>query len=284
MKRIGWPLLVVLMGFHFLVSAAAPQMVVSDQDKALVEQKLNKFAKDKALPISELIFNIGSDLKGTPYVGKTLDGDVNEHLVINLHQLDCTTFVENCLALARTVRNGGTTVEQFAKELESIRYRKGILNGYTSRLHYFSDWIRDNETKGIVKDVTAQLGGENIEIHLNFMSAHPNLYPQLIENKSLVNEIRQIENRVSAGRYYYIPKEKIKVAESGIEDGDIAALVTNITGMDVSHVGLLFKKEGRVYFLHASSKGGKVEMTHVPMSEYLLSSKSTIGIYVVRAL
>ena len=142
----------------------------------------------------------------------------------------------------------------------------------------------DNATKGIVKDVTGPVGGEPHKVNLNYMSTHPDSYPQLLGQPKLVEEIKKIEIGVSVKPFYYIPKEKIASCEKQIIDGDVVAFVTKIPGMDVSHVGLLFKKEGRVFLLHAPLSGGKVLTTKVPLAEYLKDSKSTTGIFVIRVL
>src|ERR1035437_5311697 len=134
----------------FLV-VAAPKIIVTEKDKAILQEKFDKFSKNSNLSVGELILKVGNDFKGMPYVGKTLDLTIEENLVINLRELDCTTFVENCLAIARTIKSGKLTFETFINELEKIRYRNGKLNGYVSRLHYFGEWITNNSEKGIVE-------------------------------------------------------------------------------------------------------------------------------------
>jgi hypothetical protein len=186
------------------------------------------------------------------------------------------------LAIARTIKSGKPTFENFTNELEKIRYRNGKLNGYVSRLHYFGEWITDNVSKGIIEDMTSKIGGVKCPVVLNFMSKHPDSYPQLMANPALIKEIRQIEMQVSAKQFYYIPKDKIIEHENQIQDGEIVALVTRVPGMDVSHVGILFNKDGRVFLLHASMSGGKVETTKVPLADYLKNSKNATGIFVVR--
>ena len=285
MKTRFLALLFCVFAIHILASFAfaAPKIIVTDKDKSILQEKLDKFSKEAALSVGELILRIGNDFKGTPYVGKTLDRTIEENLVVNLRELDCTTFVENCLAIARTIKSGKPGFETFTSELEKIRYRNGHLNGYTSRLHYFGEWITNNSEKGIIEDITAKTGGIKCPVNLSFMSNHPDSYPQLKANPELCAEIRQVENRVSALPFFYLPKKEIFNHENEIQDGDIVALVTKIPGMDISHVGILFKKEGRVFLLHASLSGGKVETTKVSLDEYLKDSKNTTGIFVVRA-
>ena len=276
-------LFISFFNFISLFTYGAPKIVVTEKDKVLLQEKLNKFSKDSKLSVGELILKIGNDFKGTPYIGRTLDLTIEENLVVNLRELDCTTFVENCLAIARTIKSEKPSYESFTKELETIRYRHGQQNGYVSRLHYFGEWIIDNAAKGIVEDVTSKIGGEKCSIILNYMSTHPDSYPQLKEKPELIKEIETIEKKVSANQFFFIPKEKIAGSETKILDGDIVTFVTRIPGMDVSHVGILYKKDGRVFLLHAPLSGGKVETTKIPLADYLKDSKNTKGIFVVRA-
>jgi hypothetical protein len=262
---------------------SSTKIIVSEKDKAILQEKLDKFSMDRSLTTGALILKIGTSFMGTPYVGNTLDTNPEENLIVNLQGLDCTTFAENCLAIARTVKSDHPCFETFADELERIRYRNGKLNGYVSRLHYFGEWISNNASKGILEDVTAKIGGVPCPVVLNFMSTHPDSYPQLKNNPELIKEIRLIESNVSAQSFSFIPKDKIPDLSSGMMDGDVVSLVTKIPGMDVSHVGLLYKEKGLVYMLHASSTGGKVEKTRIPLADYLKNSKNTTGIFVARA-
>ena len=262
---------------------AASRVIVTEKDKSILKEKFDKFSNQHDLSVGELMYRIGLDFGGTPYMAKTLDMSTEENLIVNLHEFDCTTFVENCLAIALSLKNGQPTFDQFITQLERIRYRNGRLDGYTSRLHYFSEWITDNESKGVVTDVTSKLGGIKHLVLLNFMGTHPDFYPQLKADPVQVVRLKQIEKKVSAHPFYYIPKEKIADLEPKMMDGDIVALTTRIPGLDVSHLGLISKKNGVVFLLNASSTDGEVELSRVPLLEYLKGLKSVTGIFVVRA-
>ena len=132
------------------------------EDRRIAEEKLKTFSSKSSLSIAELIPEIGYSFLGTPYVGATLENGLEEKLVINLRELDCTTFAETCLALARTVKSGKTDFESYITELEHIRYRDGIRNQYLSRIHYFSEWIRNNAEKKIVLE-DPNMNGEEFE-------------------------------------------------------------------------------------------------------------------------
>ena len=274
--------LLLLITFIIINPIQAADTEISKMDKAMIKNKLDRFSKEKSLPIGDLVLKIGLDFLNTPYVAKTLDKTKDEKLVINLHQLDCTTFAENCLALARTVKSTQPDAETFCSEIEKIRYRGGKLEGYASRLHYFCEWISDNEVRGIVKAMAKEMGGKMLPIHLDFMSAHPKEYPQLINDAETTDKIKTIEKKVSAQQFYYIPADQFESVEGLVKDGDIVTLTTSIPGIDVSHVGILMKKDGRIFLLHASSGIMKVVISQEPFAQYLAKSKKTTGVMIAR--
>ncbi len=260
----------------------ASDPVISAMDKAIITNKLVKFSKERAITMGDLVLKIGLDFLNTPYVGKTLDKSKEEKLVINLHQLDCTTFAENCLALARTVKSEKPSVDKFCTELESIRYRGGKLDGYASRLHYFSEWIADNENRRHVQSMAESMGGKVLPLNLYLMSKNPKEYPQLINDPATTSQIQAIEEKVSAQKFFYIPVAQFESIESQIKDGDIVTLTTSIPGVDVSHVGIFLKKDGHIHLLHASSSAMKVTVSAEPFAQYLTKSKKTTGIMIAR--
>ena len=273
---------IILIGITLSGRLFAADPEISKMDLAMIKNKLGTFARDSSLPIGDLVLKIGLDFLNTPYVAKTLDKTKEEKLVINLHQLDCTTFAENCLALARTVKSGHPEVKQFCSELEQIRYRGGKMDGYASRLHYFSEWILDNEKRQIVQSMASKMGGTEIPIKLNYMSTHPKEYPQLVNDPEATALIKTIEDKVSSQKFFYIPSGQFESIEGQVKDGDIVTLTTSIPGIDVSHVGILLKKDGRVYLLHASSSIMKVVVSSESFAQYLAKSKKTTGVMIAR--
>jgi hypothetical protein len=259
--------------------------VFSEKDVEICNSKF-ELAVDKNLsekPLNEIIVEIGKSFIGTEYVAHTLEQDGSEQLVINLTGLDCTTFLETSLALARCIKSGSTTFEDYKKELIFIRYRDGIIDEYPSRLHYFSDWAYNNIKKEIVKDVTKELGGEEIKFNVEYMSAHPESYKHLKENPDFIPIIRKQEKEINERTYYYIPKTKVKAIETKIKTGDIIAITSSVKGLDINHVGFAVKmKDGKTHFMHAPQADTKVQITPEPLHEYLKKIKRHTGIIVLR--
>ena len=233
--------------------------------------------------IGEVVVAIGVSFLGTPYVAKTLEQPGAEHLVINLHGLDCVTFVENTLALSRCVKLGTTTFEMYKHQLQRIRYRDGVIDGYASRLHYFSDWIDDNEKKGVLTNISTEIGGRVYEKKLGFMSSHPSSYKQLSDT-SVLEKIRDRESAINARRHYYCPKEQLSAVEKKIEAGDIIGITTSIEGLDIIHTGIALRANGVLKYLHAPLSNGKVQISEVSLIEYLNSHQKHTGVMVARPL
>ena len=267
------------------VDTAKPAEPVNmqDMDRIKLDQIFEQLGDDANLTVSQLVSETGMMFLETPYVAHTLE-KVPEQLVINLRELDCTTFAENCLALARTIHSGEETDTRFAAELKQIRYRQGILDGYPSRLHYFCDWIYDNARKGLVRDITEELGGVRLEKEINFMSTHPESYSQLEQDSTLVEVIRRQEAAISARHLYYIPEDQVEEAEPRLQEGDIAGITTSIDGIAIMHVVILVRRDGRIHMLHASSSAGRVVISDQPLSDYLRTSELATGIMVARPI
>lgn len=269
----------------FLILATytnAQQITCSPEDKSLFETKISDLEKTRASSLGDTIAMVGQSFLGTPYVEKTLEVGDTETLVVNFGGLDCTTFVENVLAFSLMLKEQQKNFENFTENLETVRYRNGDLNGYPSRLHYFTEWIRNNEKKGLVKDITADLGGVELEKPINFMGTHRDLYPFLTSDENF-DAMLAVEKEIAQEKLCYLPQDQIESKEHLIKSGDIIALATSIKGLDVTHTGIaIHQPDGRLHLLHASSKNGEVEISELPLADYLKNIKSNIGVIVAR--
>ncbi|MDH4071393.1 MAG: DUF1460 domain-containing protein [Ignavibacteria bacterium] len=234
-------------------------------------------------PIGEVMVAVGSSFLGTPYKAHTLEVPGEEHLVVNLRALDCVTFVENVLALSRCIRLRRYTFEDYLGHLKLIRYRAGEIDGYPSRLHYFSDWIGDNEQKGIVKNILRESGGVSLTKKIRFMTAHRDSYRQLSDD-SVLGEIRKTESALSNNERWYLPKEELTDQPDLLRSGDIVGITTSIEGLDIVHTGIVVFTNGSARYLHAPLSGGSVQISDEPLAAYLQARKSQTGIMAARPL
>lgn len=231
--------------------------------------------------LSSIVLHVGKQLLNTPYVGGVLDKPKTEKLVVDLSRLDCVTFLESVVALSMTIRKGETQFEDFCRELKFIRYRDGVMNGYASRLHYFSEWIQNNAQKGILEPITADIGGKAFTKKIQIMTTNRAKYAHLQEDSSLM-AVKKAEERISSMQLHYLPKEELQLTGDKIKDGDLIALVTSIDGLDVSHVGIAVFVNSELHLMHASSLSKKVEISEVTLFEMLRNKSTCPGIMVAR--
>lgn len=257
-----------------------------DYEKMKCRKKLASIDTSlRSLPMNELIIEIGKTFIGTPYVAGTLDENpTDEVITVNVTGLDCVTFVENCIVISRILKEGNTGFENYMKELEKIRYRDGKNIGYSSRLHYFSEWIYDNQQKGIVKDITEEIGGVPYNKNINFMTNHINSYKQLSGDENNLSEMLIVENNINTHPLFYIPKNDIANVYDKLESGDIIGITSNLDGLDVAHTGFVYKEDGYTYLLNASMKNKQVEISAMELQDYMISNPKQGGIIVARVM
>jgi len=233
-------------------------------------------------PMNSILAKVGESLLNTPYVAHTLESaDAKEKLTINLRELDCVTFVESAFAISLCIKQKTTEFEDFATQIEKIRYRNGEIKDYTSRLHYATEWLLDNQKKQLIKDITVDLGGAMDTRKINFMSTHTDAYQAFKADTSLISKIEKIENALSLYQRMYVPKENVAKIEKSIESGDILMLTTSVEGLDVSHFGMALRTSNGLHLLHASPNKGVI-VSENTLSEYLKGIKSNTGIIVCR--
>lgn len=270
----------------FLFNFSIYSQIYTPKDVEIFKQVIKKAQADSLQkePIGKIIVEIGKQFIGTDYIAHSLEISDRETLVVNLRKFDCTTFLDNSLVIARLIKKNNFSFKAYTNELTNERYRDGKLKKYPSRLHYFSDWLYDAEKRGLIKNISKEIGGEIYKKKIFFMSKNKKYYKQLNSNKFL-KDIEQVEKEINKRKYYYIPKEKISKIENKIRTGDLIAITTSIKGLDISHVGIAIKMDdGRIHYLHAPNVGQKVKISQKPLADYLMGNKSQTGIMVARAL
>lgn len=267
------------------VPLAAADIVITPEDVAIAKRTLEKAKTDglDTLGIGEIVTRIGRTFVGAPYVPGTLDPDGPEKLIVNLREFDCVTFVENALALARTVRSGSTDVNDYIEQLRRIRYRDGVSVRYPERLHYFSEWISANTEKGIVRDVTSALGGSRDTARIDFMSTHQGSYRQLGDSANLA-AVLATERALSDRGHAWIPQDGLGDAAPSIQDGDVIAATSTVKGLDIAHTGIAIHIDGVLHLMHAPLVGKSVELSALPLADRIRGIAGQNGIMVARPL
>ena len=224
---------------------------------------------------------------GVPYVAHTLEVNDDERLVINTRQLDCTTLVETVAALKLCTQAGKHGFADYLNALRQLRYRQGRMAGYPSRLHYFTDWIRDKVAMQLVTDIQQPNPPFSAvqTVNVDYMSMHTSAYKALKANAALVPEIRAAEQSLTGMKVRYIPKRSLRnsaLLRKVIKDGDILAITCNKKGLDIAHLGFAVWRSNGLHLLNASMIHKKVIEEPMTLYQYMQKHKTHTGIRVVR--
>ena len=267
--------------FFRRIGAARPGAPVSDEEIFRAVLRDATESRWAARPIGEVVALMGQRFLAAPYVAHTLEAEGPERLIVNLREFDCTTFIESMLSLARCVKMSTASIADFESQLRLIRYRSGVIGGYPSRLHYFTDWIADNARKGTVADVSRELGGTPRSFRIAFMSEHPGSYRQLGDPAALA-ALRSSERELTAVQRWYIPRSRVQEIHSKLRNGDLIGITTSVDGLDCAHTGMVAVRSGQPVFLHASQSGRQVELAEGTLASYLQRYRTHDGIMVAR--
>jgi hypothetical protein len=269
---------------------------IKAQPKILTHQEIFdlKMKMPRPLSMAQGVVTFGTTFIGNPYpksnidtTQKTAQGQVvlqpidQEVLVVNLKKFDCVTFVESMVALTQTRRDTACNYDVFKEKLTNVRYRNGFVD-YAARLHYFSDWLYENEKIGILKNITKDIGGEAFNKQVFFMSLKRDTFYGNMADPTTFYNIKNVEEAITKREKWYVPKGKVATIEYKLKDGDIIGITNALSGMDMAHAGIVKWQNGRAYLVHASSQFHQVMISDVPLVDYLLRNKAQTGIMVGR--
>ncbi len=272
------------------------QLTYQAEDSIRVESLLSRAASQHAgSETAQLVMFFAQELQGVPYVAKTLEVNSREKLVVNLRELDCTTYVETVLALALTARHDSWRFADYCRWLRKLRYSAGVLDGYASRNHYFSQWITSNEHQGLVTELVGDAADSRgayypfVElqcIQLNWMTTHVSSYPMMVGRTAVIERVRRAEQAASGTTVHYIPRRLLNRGKADIgcvHDGDVLAIVTNKSGLDTSHLGFaVWGSDGQLHLLNASQIHKKVVLEPMTLATYMSKHPTQLGVRAVR--
>lgn len=289
MKKIILFLITCTFVLQMKAQSTVPQY--TPEDSIRVMNLLQSAEKDAAndTTAGQTMLRIGRAIEkmNIPYVAHTLEPNDQERLIINLRELDCTTFVESAMALTLCVRSGRTTFDDYCRILQKIRYWQGRAPQYIRRLHYFTSWIEDNTTMDLVRELQSPnppfTAVQTVQAH--YMTQHVDKYRMLTVNPHDVPMIREMEKRIEGKKYRYIPKQQLynnQLLRKTIHDGDIIVIITNIKGLDTQHIGIAAWHADGLHLLNASSIHHRVIEEPMTLRQYLYKHPTMPGIRVVR--
>ncbi len=285
MRNLILTILAVLITAPFTLNAqSVKEGNMSDETVAKYSNISKELLANKDKSVPELMIIAAKMMLGTEYVAGSLE-QVPEKLKVSLVETDCILFVESCLAMALNAKKGLDNPDSLCATVQSLRYRNGKVDGYASRIHYTSEWIRQGEERGIFTEITDVLSADNLSgQRFSYMSEHSGAYKQLKDNPTEIERIAKMENWLNSfSDYYVIPKAGVNKMEHLLKDGDILGFNSTVKGLDIAHVALVYHKEnGQVGFIHASQVDGKVVIDEKSIHDYVNSRKSNNGIRIIR--
>ncbi len=260
--------------FTLLLSTFSCKSEVKTLENPLAKSLVEKVDTSK----NDLIIHRAKKHLGKPYLAHTLDKTKEEKLVVRLDGFDCTTLVETVVAEV----NDANSIEA---HITKTRYRNGVIEDYASRIHYFTEWIKENSNQGIVEDITSTIPcSKPFKFKVGYMSKNRTKYQQIATNNELLDKIKAMEDKVNSYEWQYIPKQSLPQCESYIKHGDIIAITTDMDGLDIAHLGFAHRAGKKLSLLHASTDEKKVVNTTKTLHQYLMSHKKQTGIMVLRLL
>lgn len=243
---------------------------------------------------------VALQLIGTPYMWASLESEP-EQLQVFLDKTDCILFVElsACMALtlkgkrivqagdgehfavrrAPSLEEASPCYQLLCDNIRNMRYRLGVVDGYSSRIHYTSEWILQNQTNGILREYSQEIG-QTYDQPFYYMSMHPHTYYQLSHDVCELGRIRMMEDHLSSqAPYYFVPQATLQQPDmiARIKSGDIVAFVSPRDGLDLAHVAIAYAHGGQMHFIHASYAAKKVIIEPKTLADY-----ATHGIRVAR--
>lgn len=275
-------LLITIVQLHCMsLMSQTPRCHYTAEDSATIVRLLNS-------GLSEPL-DFARQFLGRPYVAHTLElYPDDERLVLNTRELDCTTFVDIVVALTICVKNGQTSFADYVRQLHNQRYWNGVCNAYPSRIHYFSDWIRDNSRMGFVSEVQQTIAPFTAVQHVSvsFMTSHPDKYVSLSRHPEYIPTIKEQEAALSGREYRYIPTAEVmrggSALRQAVHDGDILAITSTARGLDIAHLGIAVWHGHVLHMIDASSRFHRVVEERESLASYLNRRADADGIRVVR--
>ena len=118
---------------------------------------------------------------------------------------------------------------------------------------------------------------------IDFMSSHADKYPALADSAQLA-AIKRVEEGFRNHRFPYIKTVDLSAreVEGLLREGDVLAFVSNLKNLDVTHMGIVVRENGKLHVLHASQTDGKVEISSRPLADFVKRNRAWIGVRVFR--
>lgn len=200
--------------------------------------------------------------------------------VIRLDAFDEMTFINTVAALAKTATEAGMLRDDdLAENFESMSFRKGKADGFTSKLLYGADWATDNKSRGNISELTEDFSTLFKTKSLEYITRNRELYPVLADSAAFERQ-KMMEFGFRTHKIPHLKRESTdwKEISQEMKDGDILMLLTPEDNRDIFEIGIVARDDDGFHFIHASPRDGKVVKEAEPLGRYIKRhSKETYG-------
>lgn len=287
--------------------------IIPKYDVNIFNDKINKLYQNKAATSANLHARLDADSRaflGQPYLlgalGEGPNGKFDKDPLYRTNGFDCLTFVSTMLALVES-----NNLDQFKKNILTVRYHNDSPS-FVTRNHFTSvDWNPHNQNNGYIKDVTKQLFPKVYKIataDINRPAWFATLKrdniklftrPSRTQGQELYQQLHGLakQTKPAVSHLPYVPLTALYDANGKpnmqlfdrIPDAAIIEIVRPNwdlqkligTNLNISHLGLALRINGKLIYREASSIKHKV--IDIPLTEYLkgyLDSKTVKGIHI----
>lgn len=244
---------------------------------------------------------------GLPYgktgpLGEGPDGRYDQDPLYRFDTFDCTTLIETVISLARA-----RDVDDFEKQMDRIRYENSEVD-YLKRNHFPSlQWVPNNIANGLLREINDSVISPddqktaeaviNLPGWLRKIKVDQLVVPAATQEEKLflLKELSDLAASYSPelAQLNYIPISTLvnkPALLKRIPHGSIVNFVrpnwdlTEATGthMNVSHQGLLFRKNKILYLRHASSAGTVAEIPFIDYLKKFVGHATLKGIHLMK--
>jgi hypothetical protein len=241
-------------------------------------QLLMQQAQDIYPDINDRIQFLSGRGIGTPYVlfnlGEGGTAPYDPDPLVNFSQTDCMTFCEHTLALAIS-----WTYQEMFRNLQSIRYKQGVIDIRTRNHYTLADWLPNNNW--LLKDATREIGGSVCKKMTKIINRKRDFIALGIPDTELSDVPPSQELTID-----YLPQETLLQIAVNLDGGEIVSIVSNRPGIFSAHMGIIVRDEwDNLIFRHGSSVESVKEVVDVPyeeMVEKIRQSKTRVGMVFMR--
>lgn len=262
----------IIFGMLVLFSVAANAQYRFHCEKDTVEVREIVADIVKYDNVGARIANAAESLIGRP-ADDSIRRDSTASLAINIDSFTPLSFVNSCLALARTAENARNGWRGFSEKLTDFSCRRGENNGFASLFYHTSDWIGDNVYRGNLTELTENGDARSMTASLDYLTVNRDEFAAL-KDDDVYDRVKMHEMGFRSHKIPYLPKQAAgeKAFNESVDNGDIIVLVSTKERSDYYDIGIVKMESDGPHLIHFSQRAGKVVKEPETLKRYFNSN------------